>query len=90
MLEMGSAKGECSCTCRENPIWPKKEMKLAKPPKGETALGISSKISLVWPKSEVISVWVVLCRVGSGCLSINPYAHNPFLKATFFLFRSSG
>jgi putative SOS response-associated peptidase YedK len=35
-------------------------------------------------------VRVVLCRVGSGCLSINPYAHNPFLKATLFLFRSSG
>jgi len=31
-----------------------------------------------------------LCRVGSGCLSINPYAHIPSRKATFFLFRSSG
>jgi hypothetical protein len=45
---------------------------------------------LASPKSEVISVRVVLCRVGSGCLSINPYAHNPFLKATLFLLRSSG
>jgi hypothetical protein len=45
---------------------------------------------LVLPKSEVISARVVLCRVGSGCLVINPYAHNPFLKATLFPLRSSG
>ena len=65
-------------------------MKLARPPKGEIALGVSSKTSLASPKSEVISVRVVLCRVGSGCLSINPYAHSPFRKTTLFLFRSSG
>src|SRR5208283_409031 len=59
-------------------------MKLARPPKGEIALGVSSKTSLASPKSEVISVRVVLCRVGPGCLSINPYAHNPSRKATFF------
>ena len=42
------------------------------------------------PKNEVISARVVLCRVGSGCLSINPYAHSPLLNATLFLFRSLG
>jgi hypothetical protein len=35
---------------------------------------------------EVISVRVVLCRVGPDCLSINPYVNNPSLKATFFHF----
>ena len=90
LLEVGSAKGRCFCTWPDQPIWPRKEMKLARPSKGETAFGVSSKISLVWPKSEVISVWIVLCRVGSCCLSINPYAHSPFIKATLFLFRSLG
>ena len=90
LLETGSAKGIRCCTSRAKPIWPRKETKLARPPKGEMALGVSSKISLVSPKSAVISTWVVLCGVGSGCLSINPYAHSPFLKATLFLSRSSG
>ena len=63
-------------------------MKLAGPPKGEMALGVSSKTSLASPKSEVISVRVVLCRVGSGCLSINPYAQSdPFLISEFGLNR---
>jgi hypothetical protein len=31
-----------------------------------------------------------LCRVGPGCLSINPYALNPSHKATFFPLRRSG
>ena len=55
LLEVGSANGRCCCTCRANPIWPRKEMKLARPPKGEIALGVSSKTSLASPKSEVIS-----------------------------------
>jgi hypothetical protein len=59
-------------------------MKLASPPPGEMALGVSSRTSLAWPKSEVIAVRVVLCRVGSGCLSINPYAISPSLIATLF------
>jgi hypothetical protein len=42
------------------------------------------------PKSEVISVRAVWCRVGSGRLTINPHAHIPFRNATLFLFRSSG
>jgi len=55
---------------------------------GQTAerrngFGVSSKTSLASPKSEAISVRVVLCRVGSGCLSINPYAHIPFRKRPF-------
>jgi hypothetical protein len=33
---------------------------------------------------------VALCRVGSGCLSINPYAHSPFRKATLFRYRRLG
>ena len=65
-------------------------MKLASPPKGEIALGVSSRTSLASPKSEVISGRVVLCRVGEGCLSINPYALNPSHKATFFPLRRSG
>ena len=69
---------------------PEEAMKLASPPKGEIALGVSSTTSLAFPKREIVSVWVVLCRVGKGCLSINPYAINPSHKATFFLFRSSG
>jgi hypothetical protein len=51
---------------------------------GVMALGVSSITSLAWPKSWVSSVRVVLCRVGPGCLSINPYAHQPSRKATFF------
>jgi len=65
-------------------------MKLANPPKGEMALAVSSKTSLDWPKREVISVRVVLCGAGLGCLSINPYAHNPLRKATLFSLRRSG
>ena len=59
-------------------------MKLASPPKGEIALGVSSRTSLASPKSGVVSVRVVLCRAGKGCLSINPYAINPSRIATFF------
>ena len=29
-------------------------------------------------------------QVGSGCLSINPYAHNPLRQATLLLLRHSG
>ena len=59
-------------------------MKLASPPKGEIALGVSAKTSLALPKSEVISVRVVLCKVGEGDLIINPYAINPSHLATLF------
>ena len=45
-------------------------MKLARPPKGEIALGFSSSTCLVSPKSEVISVREALCGVGSGVSSI--------------------
>ena len=90
LWEVGAAKGRCFCTSWAKPMEPGKEMKLARPPKGEMALGVSSKISLVSPKREVISVRIVLCGVGSGCLSINPYAHSPLRKATLFLFRRSG
>ena len=45
---------------RNQPCRPRKEMKLASPPKGEIALGVSSRTSLASPKSGVISVRVVL------------------------------
>jgi hypothetical protein len=45
---------------------------------------------LVSPKSEVISAWVVLCRVKSGCLRINPYAHSPFYQSDIFLISEFG
>jgi hypothetical protein len=57
---------------------------------GRDRLSVSSKTSLASPKSEVISVRAVWCRVGSGRLTINSHAHIPFLNATLFLFRSSG
>ena len=56
LLEVGSANGKRRCTYLAKPIWPRKAMKLAKPPKGEMALGVSSSTSLCSPKSEVISV----------------------------------
>ena len=52
--------------------------------KGEIALGVSSRASLVWPKREVNSMRVVLCGVGVVDLSINPYAHSLVRKATLF------
>ena len=65
-------------------------MKLAKPAKGEIALGVSSRTRLASPKRDLISMRVVLFGAGSGLSSIKPYAQSPLLKATFFLFRSSG
>ena len=67
-----------------------KAMKLARPPKGELALGVSSSTSLVSPQSEVNSGRVVLCGVGSGVLSIYSYTHSPFPKATLSQLRRSG
>jgi len=51
-------------------------MKLASPPKGEIALGVSSSTTLASPKSAAISGRVVLCRLGSACLnhSLCPYS----------------
>ena len=66
LLEAGAAKGRRRCTSWAKPMEPRKEMKLARPPKGEMALGVSSRTSLAWPKREVISVRVVWGRVGSG------------------------
>jgi hypothetical protein len=47
-------------TCWAKPIWPRKAMKLASQPNGGMAFGLSSRLSLVEPKSAVISVRVVL------------------------------
>ena len=55
----------------EKPIWPRKEMKLASPPKGKMALDVSSRTSLASPKSGVISVRVVLCKAGPGGLTVS-------------------
>ena len=63
---------------------PQKGNETGQPAEGEMALGVSSKTSLASPKSGVISVRVVLCRVGPGGLSINPYAHSPCRKAPLF------
>ena len=89
MLELGSAKGRCRCTCPANPIELRKEMKRTRQPKCEMALGVSSRTSLASPESEAISMRVVLFGVGLDCLSINPYAHSPLVKVTPFLIRSS-
>ncbi len=67
------------------PIWPSKEMKLARSPKGEMALGASSRRSLVWPKSEVKQGRFVLCGAGVVDLSIKSYARSPVHQATLLL-----
>ena len=59
-------------------------MKLAKPAKGEIALGVSSRTRLASPKRDLISMRVVLFGAGSGLSSIKPYPQSPLLKATFF------
>ena len=87
LLEAGSAKGRCCRTCPVKPICPGKEMKLANPRQGVTALVISCKTNLAEPKGGVISVKVVLCRVGMDGLIINPYSLNPSRIATFFPLR---
>src|ERR1035437_4095195 len=38
LLAAGSANGRCCCTSRAKPICPRKEMKLASPPKGGDGL----------------------------------------------------
>ena len=58
--------------------------------KGRNRLGRFVQNQLGFPAERVISVRVVLCRVGPGCLSMNPYAHDPSLKATFFSYWDSG
>ena len=52
------------------------------PTSGSDGLARFLQISLASPKSGVISVRVVLYRVGLGCLSINPYSHDVARKAT--------
>ena len=89
-LGLVNCQGRCVCTCWANPRCSKKAMKLASPPKGVIALDVSAKTSLASPNSAVILAGVVLCKVGPGCLSINPYAHKPSHQATLFRFRSSG
>jgi hypothetical protein len=66
LLDVDAAKGRCRCTTWAKPMEPRKETKQARPPKGEMALGVSSRTSLASPKREVISVRVVLCGDGSG------------------------
>ena len=39
LLDVGSAKGKCRCTCRANSIWPKKEDQTGRTAGGEIALG---------------------------------------------------
>ena len=51
---------------------------------GRDGLGRFIENELGLAKEGGISVRVVLCGVGSGCFSINPYAHSPLLKTTLF------
>jgi len=69
---------------------PQKGNETGQPTEGGDGLGRFVQNQLGIGKDGVISVRVVLCRVGSGCLSINPYAHSSCRKAPLFPFRSSG
>jgi hypothetical protein len=59
---------------------------------GRNGLGrfIQNQLGIAEERAKVRRGRFVQGRVGSGGLIINPYAQNPFLKATLFRLRSSG